>query len=140
MKYVYILFLSMSFFACGEEFADLSTEEYIEVNNLTTKELDKGVHIVIDQAGNDKKPHINSKVKVDYEGRLTNGVLFDSGSNVEFLLSDLIEGWKIGLKEIGEGGSCKLIIPPSAGYGGSDRGIIPPNSVLVFDMNLIEVN
>jgi FKBP-type peptidyl-prolyl cis-trans isomerase len=140
MKYVYLALLTMSFFACSEEIADLTTEEYIEVNNLTTIELDQGVHIVIDEAGNDKKPQINSKVKVNYEGRLTNGVLFDSGSNVEFQLSGLIEGWRIGLKEIGEGGSCKLIIPPGAGYGGQSIGIIPPNSVLVFDMDLIEVN
>jgi FKBP-type peptidyl-prolyl cis-trans isomerase FkpA len=139
MKYTYIILFAMFLFGCGEEVADLTTEEYIAVNNLTTKELDKGVHIVIVEAGNNKKPNINSKVKVNYEGRLTNDVLFDSGSNVEFQLAGLIEGWRIGLKEIGEGGSCKLIIPPNAGYGGNANGIIPANSVLIFDMDLIEV-
>jgi FKBP-type peptidyl-prolyl cis-trans isomerase len=140
MKYFYILCLATLYIACGTEVDDLSVEEYITVNNLTTKELDKGVHIVINNGGNEKKPNINSKVKVNYEGRLTNGILFDSGSNVEFQLAGLIEGWRIGLKEIGEGGSCKLIIPPNAGYGDRAVGIIPPNSVLVFDMDLIEVN
>lgn len=140
MKYLYIVLLSMTFLACGEEVADLTAEEYIAVNNLTTKELDKGVHIVIEEEGNDVKPHSNSSVKVNYVGKLTNGTQFDSGSNVSFQLTKLIEGWRIGLKELGEGGSCTLIVPPSAGYGSSAVGIIPPNSVLVFDMDLLEVN
>ena len=140
MKYLYIVLVSMLFVACGDSFADLSVDEYIEVNKLTTKELDKGVHIVIDNAGNNVKPNINSEVKLNYVGKLTDGTQFDSGSNIKFQLSNLIEGWKIGLKEIGEGGSCKLIVPPGAGYGSSNTGIIPPNSVLVFDMELLEVN
>ena len=140
MKYLYLILIPIIFLACGEDIADLTAEEYIVLNNLTAIELDKGVHIVIEKAGNDKKPNINSKIKVNYVGKLTNGTEFDSGTNKEFQLASLIEGWRIGLKEIGEGGSCKLIIPPNVGYGSNSAGIIPPNSVLVFDMDLLEVN
>ena len=139
MKYIYLAIISVSFLACGETIADLSVDEYIVANKLITRELDKGVHIAVDIQGNDTKPNINSKVTVNYVGKLTNGVEFDSGSNKVFQLSGLIEGWKIGLKEIGEGASCTLIIPPGAGYGGSANGSIPANSVLVFDMDLIKV-
>jgi len=139
MKYLYLVLFAMLFTACSEEIADLSVDEFIAANNLTTKELDKGVHIVINEPGNDTKPHINSRVVVNYVGKLTNGNQFDANSNIEFQLSGLIEGWRIGLKEIGEGGSCKLIVPPGAGYGGQVSPKIPANSVLVFDMDLIEV-
>lgn len=139
MKYIYFALLGTLFLSCGDAVADLTTDEYIAVNNLITKELDKGVHIVIDNPGNDIKPNINSKITVNYTGKLTNGVVFDSGSNKTFQLFNLIEGWRIGLKELGEGGSCQLIIPPGAGYGGSATGSIPANSVLVFDMDLIKV-
>lgn len=139
MKYLYLLLICLAFNACSDEVAGLTTDEYIAANNLITKELDKGVHIVINEEGNNDKPNINSRVKVNYVGKLTNDDQFDSGTNVEFQLSNLIEGWRIGLKEIGEGGSCKLIIPPGAGYGGNAAGSIPPNSVLIFDMELIEV-
>jgi len=125
--------------ACGDEVADLTVDEYIELNNLVTEELDEGVHIIIDRPGNDRKPNINSTVYVNYIGKLTNGIEFDSGSNTKLQMSRLIEGWRIGLKEIGEGGSCTMIIPPSAGYGSSASGSIPANSVLVFEMDLIEV-
>ena len=78
----------------------MTVEEYIAVNNLTTMELDEGVHIIINDAGNDVKPHSNSMVEVNYVGELTNGVQFDSGSNITFQMTNLIQGWKIGLKEL----------------------------------------
>jgi FKBP-type peptidyl-prolyl cis-trans isomerase FkpA len=139
MKYLYLVLLCLSVVGCGDEISGLTLEEYIASNNLITKELDKGVHIVISNPGNEIRPNINSKVVVNYRGALTNGVEFDAGNNKEFQLANLIEGWRIGLKELGEGGSCKLIIPPGAGYGSSSNGPIPANSVLVFDMDLIQV-
>lgn len=139
MKYLILTLMAFSFFACSDEVADLTVEEYIAANNLTTKALDKGVHIVIDRPGNDTKPNINSSVVVNYIGRLTDGTEFESKSNQEFQFSRLIEGWRIGLKELGEGGSCTLIIPPSVGYGGESSSTIPANSVLVFETDLIEV-
>ena len=125
--------------SCGGEVADLTVDEYILENNLETTELDKGVHISIDSEGNNRKPNINSTVVVNYKGFLTNGDVFDQRSNQEFQLAGLIEGWRIGLKEIGEGGSCTLVIPPGAGYGSQARPSIPANSVLVFEMDLLEV-
>ena len=139
MKYLFFTLLIIGMMSCGSEVADLTVDEYITENNLETEELDKGVHIVVIEPGNDTKPNLNSRVVVNYEGKLTDGTVFDSGSNIEFPLNGLIEGWRIGLQQIGEGGTCQLIIPPDAGYGSSATGIIPPNSVLVFTLDLIEV-
>ena len=139
MRYIYI-FLTLCFLsACGDGVADLTVEEYIAEKNLETIELDEGVHIAIEAPGNNLKPNINSTITVNYVGMLTNGSVFDSGSDVTFQLAGLIQGWRIGLKEIGEGGSCTLIIPPNAGYGSQSTGSIPANSVLVFEMDLLEV-
>lgn len=139
MKYLYLALLVFALSACGEEVADLTAEEYVMENNLNAIELDKGVYIVIDRPGNDKKPNINSRVTVNYEGSLTNGSIFETASNAEFQLANLIEGWRIGLKEIGEGGSCILVIPPAVGYGSQGTSAIPANSTLVFNMDLVEV-
>jgi len=135
------LFLAVAFCisSCGEEFAGLSVDEYIAENNLVTMELDEGVHIIIHEPGDLNKPNINSRIVVEYEGRLTNGDEFDSSNNAEFTLSRLIRGWQIGLKEIGVGGDCTLIIPPSAGYGSRSVGSIPANSTLIFDMKLKDI-
>jgi FKBP-type peptidyl-prolyl cis-trans isomerase FkpA len=56
----------------------------------------------------------------------------------------LIEGWKIGLPLIQKSGKIKLYIPPSLGYGASDikdnNGVvvIPANSMLIFDVSLVD--
>ncbi len=140
MKYLYFALLTFMLISCGDDVADLTVDEYIAANNLETRELDKGVHIAIERPGNDKKPNINSKITVNYRGTLTDGTEFDSGSNQDFQLANLIEGWRIGLKELGEGGSCILVIPPDVAYGSRETVTIPAHSVLVFDMDLIEVN
>lgn len=84
-------------------------------------------------------------VVVHYTGYLTNGFKFDSSLDrdqaIQFQLGagEMIKGWDIGIVGMRVGGKRKLIIPPAMGYGGSDYGPIPGNSVLVFDIELLEV-
>ena len=111
-------------------------DQYVLDNNLMTTRLSEGVHIIIDDAGDDNKPSVSSEITVKYEGRLTDGTVFDANEEFTTILSNLITGWRIGLMEIGVGGKCTLIIPPSAGYGSSSIGDIPANSVLIFDIEL----
>jgi len=111
-------------------------DDYVAENNLMTTRLAEGVHIIIDEAGDDNKPTVSSEITVKYEGRLTDGTVFDSSDEFTTTLSNLITGWRIGLMEIGVGGKCTLIIPPGAGYGANPVGDIPGNSVLIFDIEL----
>ena len=48
-------------------------------------------------------------------------------------------GWQIGLQELGEGGSCTLLLPAETAYGKDGAGIIPPDAVLVFEIELVQV-
>ena len=51
----------------------------------------------------------------------------------------VIEGWERGVIGMKEGGSRRLIIPPSLAYGPSRYNSIPPNATLVFDLDLVKV-
>jgi FKBP-type peptidyl-prolyl cis-trans isomerase len=51
----------------------------------------------------------------------------------------VIPGWTSGIPYFKEGGYGKLLIPSALGYGPSGSGSIPPNTVLVFDVKLIQV-
>ena len=51
----------------------------------------------------------------------------------------MIEGWKEGIPYFKEGGVGKLLIPSALGYGPNGNSGIPPNSVLIFDIGLIDV-
>jgi FKBP-type peptidyl-prolyl cis-trans isomerase len=78
---------------------------------------------------------------VAYKGQLTNGNVFDQQLKYVFsTLGSLIDGWRQGLPLIKKGGEIKLYIPPSLGYGSDNSNpSIPPNSILIFDVTLIDV-
>jgi FKBP-type peptidyl-prolyl cis-trans isomerase FkpA/FKBP-type peptidyl-prolyl cis-trans isomerase FklB len=82
-------------------------------------------------------------VKAHYKGTLTNGQQFDSsydrGQPSEFPVSGVIRGWTEALTMLKVGSKVKLVIPPDLGYGASARPGIPANSVLVFEVELIDI-
>jgi peptidylprolyl isomerase len=51
----------------------------------------------------------------------------------------VIGGWEEGILGMKVGGTRRLVLPPVAAYGESGQGSIPPNSVLIFDIQLLEV-
>jgi FKBP-type peptidyl-prolyl cis-trans isomerase FkpA len=78
-------------------------------------------------------------------GKLTNGDIFDqipkpgTPGPISFNLQGVIKGWTNGVPELREGGRITLYIPPSLGYGTRAVGSIPANSILVFDITLVNV-
>jgi peptidylprolyl isomerase len=78
-------------------------------------------------------------VKVNYTGWLTDGTVFDSGTNSEFPLTGVIRGWQEGIPGMKVGGVRKLVVAPEMGYGSKAQGKIPPFSTLIFEVALVEV-
>jgi FKBP-type peptidyl-prolyl cis-trans isomerase len=97
--------------------------------------------IVNPGAGDPPKPA--DTVKVNYTGTLINGTVFDSsergGKPVEFALNKVIPGWTEGLQKIAKGGRIKLYVPPQLAYGDDGRPGIPPGSVLIFEIDLLDI-
>ncbi len=142
--------VSMLFAGCkkDEDNTDYSArdkeiiEQYIADHNLNAKEHESGLYYVIDKQGNGPKPTEKSTVTVHYKGYFTDGKVFDSslgGNPRTFNLQNVIRGWQIGIPLFNEGGEGMLLIPSALGYGSSGTGNIPPNSVLIFDIELIDV-
>ncbi|NUG00186.1 FKBP-type peptidyl-prolyl cis-trans isomerase [Acinetobacter oleivorans] len=108
---------------------------------ITTK---SGLQYQVLKEGNGKKPKATSRVKVNYEGRLLDGTVFDSSiarnHPVEFQLSQVIAGWTEGLQTMKEGGKTRFFIPANLAYGEVGAGdTIGPNSTLIFDIELLQV-
>ncbi len=98
----------------------------------------------IDKAGDaDIKPHATDIVKVNYEGKLKDGTVFDSsyerGEPIEFGLNQVIKGWTEGMQLVGKGGQITLWIPAELGYGAFGQGPIGPNEALEFKVELLDV-
>jgi FKBP-type peptidyl-prolyl cis-trans isomerase FkpA len=120
-------------------------KKFLEKNKSepNVKTTASGLQYVVVQEGTGKSPGPNDMVKAHYKGTLTNGQKFDSsydrGQPAEFPVSGVIKGWTEALQMMKKGGKMKLFIPPDLGYGPSARPGIPANSVLVFEVELVDI-
>lgn len=119
--------------------------EFMEKNKTApgVKVTASGLQYIVEKEGEGKTPTAQDVVKCHYKGTLTTGEQFDSsydrGSPAEFPVSGVIPGWTEALQLMKVGGKMKLFIPPELAYGASGRPGIPPNSVLVFEVELIDI-
>lgn len=101
-----------------------------------------GLQYKIIQPGSAVHPGPQDTVKVNYEGRLLDGTVFDKtySDPVSFPLDHVIPGWTEGMQLIGEGGKIQLYIPSDLAYGQNGNQGIGPNSTLIFDVEIVEVH
>jgi FKBP-type peptidyl-prolyl cis-trans isomerase len=122
-------------------------EKYLAENARKTgvQTTASGLQYEVTTMGTGPKPAATDQVKVHYTGRLVDGTVFDSsvdrGEPVVFPVNRVIPGWVEGLQLMPVGSKFKFHIPSDLAYGsgGAPGGKIPPNSVLVFDVELIEI-
>ncbi len=115
--------------------------DYVAENGLEGESTDSGLFYGITEEGNDTYPTANNTVEVIYTGKLLDGTVFDSsqGFPVSFGLWQVIPGWQEGMQLFSEGAKGYLLIPSNIAYGRAGRQNIPPNSVLYFDIELLDV-
>ncbi len=96
--------------------------------------------IVTSGAKDGPHPAPSDEVKVDYEGKLIDGKVFDSsfarGEPADLPLGNLVPAWVEALQLMRPGDEWMLYVPPELGYGAQDQGPIPANSVLIFRIRL----
>ncbi|MGR4001450.1 MAG: FKBP-type peptidyl-prolyl cis-trans isomerase [Alphaproteobacteria bacterium] len=108
-------------------------------------EIERGLLFEDTSLGEGPEAVRHSRIRVHYVGTLEDGTEFDSsvarGDPFEFLLGvgSVIQGWEIGMLGMRKGGKRRLVIPPELGYGDREAGSIPPNSILNFEVEVLEV-
>ena len=105
--------------------------------------LPSGLQYKVLKKGEGEVPLMTDKVKVHYEGRLIDGTVFDSsyerGEPSEFTPSQVIKGWTEALTMMPVGSKWQLYIPYELAYGDRDAGKIKPFSMLIFDVELLDI-
>ena len=102
-----------------------------------------GLQYKILTAGTGATPTAAQKVKVNYEGRLIDGTVFDSSYKrkqpATFACNQVIKGWTEALTLMPVGSKWELYIPQELAYGAREAGKIPPFSTLIFTVELLEI-
>ena len=148
MKFIPIIVAALLIFSScikksnQPEIDDQLINNYLVSKQLTATKDPSGLYYIMNVAGTGTAPSATSTVEVKYKGSLINGTVFDqtaADKTFTYALSGLILGWQIGIPLMKEGGKATLFIPSSLGYGSQNMGTIPPNSVLIFEIELIDV-
>jgi FKBP-type peptidyl-prolyl cis-trans isomerase FklB len=123
--------------AAGEAF--LATNK----NNPGVITLPDGLQYLVVSNGDGEMPTAASTVTVNYRGSLVDGTEFDSsykrGQPATFPVTGVIRGWTEALQLMKVGSKWKLFIPSDLAYGPQGNRGIPPNSVLIFDVELLNI-
>ncbi len=107
------------------------------------KELESGLQYKVIKGGTGKSPATNDTILVHYRGTFIDGSEFDSSYNrgepIELAVNRVIPGWQEALQLMKVGGKLQIAVPSDLAYGQRGSDIIGPNSVLLFDIELIEI-
>ncbi|KPQ13418.1 MAG: FKBP-type peptidyl-prolyl cis-trans isomerases 1 [Algoriphagus marincola HL-49] len=134
-------------------------EEYAAANNLDVQKTESGLYYVIEQEGTGPETTPGTTMYVNYAGYLLDGTIFDTSIQslaeekgifsedrpyeplpVNVGMGQVIPGWDEGLLLLKKGSKAKFLIPSPLGYGENGAGaLIGPNSILVFDVEVTDV-
>jgi len=122
----------------GKAFADKAAKE------PGAQRLPSGVVYKTLKPGNGPSPKETDRVKVNYEGKLIDGTVFDSSYKrnqpAEFMLNGVIKCWTEGVAKMKVGEEAQLVCPSDTAYGDAGRPSIPPGATLVFKVELLGIN
>jgi FKBP-type peptidyl-prolyl cis-trans isomerase FklB len=123
--------------AAGEKFmAETAKKEGV-------KPLANGIYYKVIKEGSGAMPKDTSMVKVHYEGRLSDGTVFDSsyerGEPVTLRANQVIKGFTEALVHMPVGSTWEVYIPQEMAYGEREQRQIKPFSPLIFKIELISL-
>lgn len=117
-------------------------EDAIASGKTDVKENVEGVYYKILNPGTGRQVSIDDTVVVYYKGYIfPDGEIFDQTKDkpATFPLKRLIRAWQIGIPLLKTGGKIKLVIPSALAYSIRTRAAkIPPNSILVFEVEVVD--
>lgn len=120
----------------------LTEEALLRAKLKDSVQYEQGMFYQTLKEGTGRLVKITDTLTVHYRGSLyKDGSVFDETKNkpASFPLERLIKGWQVGLSHCKVGGKMRLYLPSGSAYGIRTRSAtIPPNSILVFDVEVLD--
>jgi FKBP-type peptidyl-prolyl cis-trans isomerase len=122
---------------------DQQIQEYIKEQNLEFNKSESGMYYsIIDLGDGNETIRLTDQVTFIYKGSFLSGEVFQvikEQDALTFQVRELIAGWQEALSYLTSGGKIHLIIPPHLGYGSKKTGLIEPHSILVYELEVLNV-
>lgn len=119
---------------------DDTIASYVKKNNLDMTKSDSGLYYKIYEEGEGEPIKKTAMISAIYTGKLLDGTVFDEQKEpMELTLKNLVHGWREIAYYLKPGGKATIIIPPQLGYGSQKLPKIPESSILIFDLEIVEV-
>jgi len=136
-----VIALDIEIIVDQQAFDRAKIQDFLTANNIVADSTLSGIHYVITEQGSGESPTGTSTVTVNYKGYFADGTIFDeSNPTATFPLNNVIAGWQEVLPLLKKEGSGTFLIPSNLAYGNSGNNSIPGNTMLIFDITLLDFN
>ena len=124
--------------------------DYFAKNNIHPTKTASGMYYTITKEGTGETAKAGQKVSMSYLGKLLDGKVFDKNVDDNFVNTkpfsftlgqhQVIAGWDEGVQLLKKGTRATFYLPSTLAYGERGAGgSIPPNSILIFDVELLNI-
>lgn len=122
---------------------DQQIKEYMKQNNLDYERSESGMYFsIVNEGDGEDYIRLTDNVTFTYRGSFITGEVFQIIKEQEalsFQVRELIVGWQEALSLLKNHGKINIIMPPHLGYGSKETGLIKPNSILVYELEVLDV-
>ncbi|MAR95736.1 MAG: peptidylprolyl isomerase [Gammaproteobacteria bacterium] len=149
MRTILIIFSFLILGSCNQDSPNIQQIENLQffIDNkqkIDVIEIEPGLQYKVINSGepNGANPELNQVITAHFHGTLTNGEIFWSSLDTEPLkieLSKLIIGCQKTISLMRTGDKWMVYIDPTMAYGEEGRPSIPSNSILIFEIELLEI-
>ena len=140
-----LMVLSVLFVACStyseEEKKDFDKkiQKHLDKQGLSYTKTDSGLYYEMIEEGEGENIKFRDVITVNYIGSLTSGKEFDAQDSMEFRISGQIGAWQEMMLMMKKGSKANLIAPPQLGYADQKQEGIPKNSILIYEIEVLDV-
>lgn len=147
MKIALFFFSSIFLFVACQTYSeqdkitfDKEIQSYLKENGLKLEKTSSGLYRKIMSKNEGKLIQYTDSVSISYKGKLLNGKIIDNQVKPKtFAVNELIAGWKEALLSSRINDEIVMVVPPHLGYGDRVLTDIPVNSILYFEMKVVDV-
>jgi FKBP-type peptidyl-prolyl cis-trans isomerase FkpA len=119
---------------------DKKIEKYLKQKNIQCEKSASGLYYKILEEGEGDFIQFTNKVSVKYKGTFLDGKVFDEQTEpIELPVADQINAWKELMLSLKKGSKAYMVVPPQLGYGSYEVEKIKPNSILIFELEVVDV-